>query len=68
MQCSKCAATMIIRESKTGKFYACPNSYPGNNHGTITHSQSLEQHRKFREYWIGFTTTDDELIDELREY
>ena len=34
--CKVCGTVMVIRESNYGEFYACPKSYKGNNHGTIS--------------------------------
>ena len=64
MICDTCKTEMVVRESRTGKFYACPRSYPGNNHGTKTHSQTDEQYNTFKRSWIGIENG----IDELRDY
>ena len=34
--CKVCGTHMVVRESDYGEFYACPKSYKGNNHGTIS--------------------------------
>lgn len=34
MKCGKCGAEATIRKGPHGAFYCCPNSKPGDNHGT----------------------------------
>jgi hypothetical protein len=34
MKCAKCGEVAVIRNGKHGAFYCCPNSKPGDNHGT----------------------------------
>ena len=35
-KCRKCGVNMLIRAGKYGRFLACPNSNPSDNHGTYT--------------------------------
>ena len=42
MKCPRCQATLVVREGKHGKFICCPNSRPGDNHGTLSIRPQLE--------------------------
>lgn len=55
MKCAKCDADAILRTGKFGEFYCCPNSKPGDNHGTI--SKPLLE--KVREVMAVTQTHDD---------
>lgn len=41
MKCIKCKSRLIEREGKFGKFWCCPNSTIGDNHGTFKTRQML---------------------------
>jgi len=34
MICAKCGAPAVVRKGRFGAFWCCPNSQPGDNHGT----------------------------------
>ena len=36
MRCFICGAEKVVRLGKYGPFWACPNSRPGNSHGTTS--------------------------------
>jgi hypothetical protein len=45
MKCATCGAKAMIRKGPHGEFYCCPNSKPGDNHGTrsVAVQQQLEK-------------------------
>ena len=36
MICAKCGSPAVVRRGRFGAFWCCPNSRPGDNHGTRT--------------------------------
>jgi len=36
VECAKCKAGLVTRQGRFGPFLACPNSRPGDNHGTAS--------------------------------
>jgi len=64
MECKVCKKTMVIRDGKFGKFYACPSSNPSDNHGTVSIKKTVKLiPRSFASvHRVDFATRDSEVV------
>lgn len=62
--CRTCGRQMVIRDGKFGKFFACLDSAPGNNHGTL----GIERPRSWALNVSLDVSDDGEVFDMLRDH
>ena len=63
--CPKCGTQLVIRTGKFGRFLCCPESKPGDNHGTVSLDQPAPKVTGQTIYNARYHSASDANLDQL---